>query len=214
MKNCRTVYLPGSDICIDESMASFHGRTILRQFVSLKPCRYGIKIWSLADVQSHYVYNCEIYEGKRLEPQKGLAQQVVTRLLQPLMGSGRTLTADNFFSSIDLVKDLYSKHIFYVGTVRKNARMLPAEFTVEKVAEGHSKFVYSGECTLVKYQAKKNKAVMMISTKHYQPVVEQSRGRGGVMKPGVIIDYNHCKSGVDTVDQMLESKSCKFPTRR
>lgn len=58
---------------------------------------------------------------------------------------------------------------------------------------------------------KKNKAVNVLSTLHYTcGVDEQSEKR----KPFAILDYNANKSGVDTMDQMLGTYTCKRSTKR
>jgi len=49
---------------------------------------------------------------------------VVKRLSRPLYGSGRNITADNWFTDITLVGELDEKNLSYVGTIRKNRRQL------------------------------------------------------------------------------------------
>lgn len=44
------------------------------------------------------------------------------RLVKPIEGSGQNITADNWLSSIPLVKQLFQKNLTFAGTLRKNKR--------------------------------------------------------------------------------------------
>jgi hypothetical protein len=63
----------------------------------------------------------------------------------------------------------------------------------------------------VSYCPKKNKIVSILSTLHSEPKVDTSNEQ---RKPEVILMYNDTKGGVDTMDQMTRTYSCKRKTRR
>lgn len=66
-------------------------------------------------------------------------KDVVTRLIQPITGTGRNVTVDNWFSSIPLAQDLLMhNNTTIVATIRKNKREIPKEFKTTK-----GKSVYS-----------------------------------------------------------------------
>ena len=48
-------------------------------------------------------------------------------------GKKRTLTADNFFSSYDLVSKLYNANYTYVGTLRETSRIYLCAFKLVRV---------------------------------------------------------------------------------
>ena len=62
---------------------------------------------------------------------------------------------------------------------------------------------------MCKYNPKKNKSVVLISTQHRLPSVVEITG-----KPEIILFYNSTKAGVDTLDQLVRCYSTKRPTRR
>jgi len=61
---------------------------------------------------------------------------------------------------------------------------------------------------IVSYCPKKNN---LLSTLHSEPKVNTSNEQ---RKPEVILTYNETKAGVDTMDQMTRTYSCKRKTRR
>lgn len=60
---------------------------------------------------------------------------------------------------------------------------------------------------LVRYQTKRSKSVVLLSTykSHHVPEVQN----GGEGKPSIILDYNRYKGGVDALDMMVGSYSSK-----
>ena len=56
----------------------------------------------------------------------------VKDLVKEIEHSGRNITCDNFFTSIQLARDLLKKKLTLVGTIRKNKPELPPQFTVAK----------------------------------------------------------------------------------
>ena len=80
----------------------------------------------------------------------------------------RTLTADNFFSSVSLAESLINKNISYVGTLKKNKVQIPWQFLPHKDRPIHSSVMgFSQEKTLTSYVPRHNKAVVLLSTEHH-----------------------------------------------
>lgn len=214
VKRCQENYTIGADTTIDEMLESFRGRCGFRQYIKSKPVRYGIKIFSLADSRSYYTYNMEIYAGKQPDGPFMLNNSptnVVKRLVGPIMGSGRNITMDNWFTSIDLAQDLLKENLTIVGTIRRNKRELPKEFVDSKEREVKSTiFGFTNNLTLLSYIPKKGKTVALISTMHHQGEVEDDVNR----KPKIILYYNKTKGGVDKVDEMKGSYSVSRKTAR
>lgn len=204
VKNCQESYIPGENVTIDEMLPGFRGNCPFRQYIPSKPNKYGIKFFALVDAKMYYTYNMEIYAGKQPEGPfciSNKASDVVYRMVEPLSGSGRNITADNWFTDIDLVDNLKKKKLSYVGTVRKNKKQLPSEFVATKRREQFtSLFGFSDGKTLVSYVPRPNKNVILISTLHndntIDPESEEKR------KPEMVTFYNSTKGGVDTADKM------------
>ncbi|CAK1590989.1 unnamed protein product [Parnassius mnemosyne] len=92
---------------IDECMVKFKGRSSLKQYMPKKPIKRGFKIWARCDSVTGYLYQFEIYTGKGDSMEdEGLGYNVVKKLSAGLPEN--TLIAfDNFFTSCNLMEDLY-----------------------------------------------------------------------------------------------------------
>lgn len=124
------------------------------------------------------------------------------RLVQPIKNSKRNLTCDNWFSSIPLARKLLTDYqLTFLGTIRKNKRELPLEFTqpTDRPLQS-SMFAFDKNITLVSYIPKKRKNVLLISTLHHDDKIDEETGR-----PDMILDYNSTKGGVDTLEKMCAS---------
>lgn len=219
---CKNNYQVGEYVTIDEMLEAFRGRCKFRQFIRNKPAKYGIKIYSLVDARVFYTHNMEIYPGKQPNgPYKydNSAQSVVMRLAQPILGTGRNITMDNYFTSLPLAAQLLANKTTMVGTIRKNKSELPKSFlTLTGRARYSSRFAYleSTKGVLVSYKPKKEntKNVLCFSTLHNDGKIDESTNE--LTKPEIITFYNLTKGGVDVVDEMKASYSvsrvsCRWP---
>ncbi|XP_060845772.1 piggyBac transposable element-derived protein 4-like [Rhopalosiphum padi] len=157
--NFQKYYCPSEYVTIDEQLLAFRGKCPFRQYIPSKPAKYGIKTFALVDPRTVYTLNLETYLGVQLDgPYKisNASQDVVLRLVEPIFGTNRNITGDNWFTSMPLIISLKEKKLTYVGTVRKNKREIPKEFLPNKQrVETSSVFGFQKECTLVSYCPKK-----------------------------------------------------------
>ena len=66
-EKCQALCTPSPCVCIDKTLVGFRGRCPFRVYIPSKPDRYGLKIWSMCDVSSNYLYNLQAYLGKEGE---------------------------------------------------------------------------------------------------------------------------------------------------
>lgn len=126
---------PAEYTTIDEQLIPFRGRCPFRQYLPNKPKKYGIKVFALVDSRTFYLLKFEIYAGAQHDgPYKKVNTpfDIVQRLVEPIKGSGRNLTTDNWYSSIPLAKWLLENKITLTGTLRKNKREIPPEFLPDR----------------------------------------------------------------------------------
>jgi hypothetical protein len=208
VENSQKSYIPEENLTVDEQLFPTKARCPFTQFMPNKPDKYGVKFWILAEVLSKYCLNILPYLGKDEERVGSLGSHVVMNLMTPYFGQGYNVTTDNFFTSCDLAQKLLSKRTSLVGTVKSNRRELPP--CGIKLDLHESAFYESGQMHLVRYQAKKQKVIHVLSTVHRG----LSRQIDGKRKPESVLFYNENKCGVDLMDSMCRQMSTKAGCRR
>jgi hypothetical protein len=87
-------------------------------YISSKPAKYGVKIQILADSQTHYMLNAEVYTVKALvranKTTLSHPTQVVLRMVKPVENTNRNITVNNWYTSMELVDQLKKKGLTYV----------------------------------------------------------------------------------------------------
>jgi len=114
-------------------------------YIPNKPAKYAIKLIMVCDSRLSFMLNAIPYLPKYTRrvavaddvrqhagdfdaasaavESKPLAQYVTEKLVKGFSGSGRNGTADNWFTSVPLVKSLRDDYgLTFVGTIRKNTK--------------------------------------------------------------------------------------------
>jgi hypothetical protein len=63
VRNCTRLYSPSANMTVDEQLLSFRGNCGFRMYIPSKPAKYGIKIVSLNDAATGYMFNAIPYLG-------------------------------------------------------------------------------------------------------------------------------------------------------
>ena len=93
-------YYPDREICVDESMIAFKERAPGRVYQPKKPHKWGLQAYMLAESNSGYCYNLEIYAGQRADADVdrevgGVTYATVMRLARSCFSRGHHLYFDN-----------------------------------------------------------------------------------------------------------------------
>lgn len=213
---CKRLYQPYMNISIDERMVRNRGRFTFRQFIKDKPTRWGMKLWVMADAANGYTYDFEVYTGKGTPVSRnGLAYDVVMRLCQCIQKQGYHVYFDNFYTGVQLVKDLLLNKTVCCGTIIPNRKGVPSVFKDTKVfAKGARGMMrWKREGNLLFLQWLDNKPVTFLSTIHqrahdYSYAKRRTKVNGQyrplhVRQPKVVDSYNKSMGGVDRSDQLI-----------
>lgn len=131
-----------SVFAIDEMMIKFFGRTVLKQFMRLKPVRFGIKLWALCTIFG-FLLDFDIYCGKTDNSDNdnlscALGSRVVLKMLHEFFEkvdknewSKYHACFDNYFTSPDLLVYLKNKGLKCTGTVRDKRVMTKEMFSTD-----------------------------------------------------------------------------------
>lgn len=214
---CQSLFRPSEYVTIDEQLVGFRGNCNFRQYIPSKPNKYGIKIFALVDARNFYNVKMEIYPGKQpVGPfeQSNTPEDVVLRLIEPIHGTGRNLTVDNWYTSVPLAHRLLEDHqITLVGTLRKNKREIPVEFLPARQRPIKSSlFGFTKTCTMVSYVPKKGKSVVLLSTLHNDAAIDVETREE--RKPEILTLYNLTKGGVDVNDKLCATYNVGRRTKR
>jgi hypothetical protein len=212
MKRCRELCVE-ENVCIDEQMVPFKGHLDIKQYMKNKPCKWGIKVFLLCG-SSGLVYDGFIYQGRTnyLVETYGVTGATVVQLSQRIPSHlNHKLYADNYFTSIPLIRYLSSQGICFAGTARQD-RLLGCPLSkMNKKERGSIEEVVSAEGDIVVTQWMDNRVVLMASNFVGKGSVDQVRRWSKVEKdyvhvnrPEVIKLYNASMGGVDKMDFLIQ----------
>ena len=158
----------------------------------------------------------EVYVGKQPEGPFQLfnkSYDITLRMVSPIVGPGRNLTTDNWYTSVSLAEDLLKMKVNLVGTTRKNKPDIPPEMMPNKNRKSlSSQFGFQKEMMMVSYVPKPKKAVILLSTMHSDASIDKTTR--DKQKPSVVTFYNETKGGVDTANKKCAATFCSRRTNR
>jgi len=177
-----------------------------------KPVKYGIKVWCYATSRSRYVYNLQVYTGRKGEKtEKDLGRKVVKAVVSDLKGLGHVVVTDRFFTSPQLFDDLLKDGFLATGTVMPNRVGMPPNLKVYSHIHGDR-----GGLIVQMHRSRCMSAIVwfdgllvhLLSTS-VDPIAEGAlcsrwvRGKGRKQFPSspIVIEYQDMMRGVDLVDQ-------------
>ena len=223
---------------VDEVMVGYKGKMAgnLRQYIRSKPTKWGYKLFCRASSDG-FVHDLILYQGATTFPshpsqleedekKMPLSTQVVSVLARSMPeGEPAGIYADNFFTSLDLVRHLQKKGIRYTGTARDNRIGKPCLRTNDDM--GHTS-VKRGEvdyCAsddgIIALKWKDNKVVTLLSNdKGVAPMgtvkryCKDTKKRDPISCPSVILSYNAHMGGIDKSDMLVSLYKTPMKSKR
>ncbi|XP_047144588.1 piggyBac transposable element-derived protein 1-like [Hydra vulgaris] len=126
---------PYEQLCIDEQIVPFKGKSNLKEYNPKKPKQWGYKLYVLSETDG-LVHNFEIYTGSigtcPNQPDLKASGNIVLILLQNIPRKRwHKLYFDNWYTSLPLVKLLHTQGNTCLETVRSN-RLLNCKMSSDK----------------------------------------------------------------------------------
>ena len=161
-----------------------------------------------------YTWALKVYSGKSQtgEREIGLAKNVCIELMKDLIGQGRTLYVDNFYTSYELANYCLQKQTHLVGTLRANKKHIPKEVLQAKLKRGEM-VAKEDQQGVVILKWRDTRDVRVLSMKHapvMKPITQRApraassdavgqrrRRQRATEKPLAILEYNKGKGGID-----------------
>ena len=140
------VLLNDKEQSIDEHMVKFKGRSGMKQYIKLKPKKWGFKFWFRYLSKSGYLYQMNIYLGRKQisEFNLGLGAEVVLLLTKGLEQSFCTYYFDNYFNGLKLNGKLFQKDIYDIATVLCNRKQMSKLIDDKQMKRGGCEVLCSG----------------------------------------------------------------------
>lgn len=198
-----TIYSPGQNLSLDESMVLWRGRLSFRQYIKNKRHKYGVKLYMVTEPNG-IILKFAVYTGQLdVIGGKGHATKIVLHLMEERLGMGHSLYLDNFYNSYDLAIKLLNRQTFCTGTLRIDRKNIPEDVKTAKLKRSETIFRYSNEGVLVgKWRDKRD--VTYISTEFDNDMVTYHDKLNRVKeKPKPIYMYNKYMGGIDRQDQFM-----------
>jgi Transposase IS4 len=240
----KRLYIPCSQVSVDEMIARFSGRSAHTVRMKNKPTPEGYKILSLCDAGYTYtfMFTSRVEKNTNIEPVAGLNEtgRLVWHLVKQLPQTKTFhVYMDNYFSNIPLFKYMRDNGIGACGTVRTNSAKFPKELKVGKTLSLDwntlcgkvidnvlaTLWIDNGPVTMLTTIHKIGGDEWKIIRNRRRPretssnsnTVRQVFGnapRKELAIPKVIDDYNHYMGGVDIADQLRGYYNCQLTVRR
>uniref|UniRef100_A0A4W6C6T3 PiggyBac transposable element-derived protein domain-containing protein n=1 Tax=Lates calcarifer TaxID=8187 RepID=A0A4W6C6T3_LATCA len=223
---------------VDEVMVAYKGKTAgnLRQYIKNKPDKWGFKLFARAS-EDGFIHDMVLYQGKTtLEahdvpptPEQkvlGATSQIVAVLASTMSSPTTTaIFADNFFTSMELVRYLRDHNCRYTGTARDNRIRNPPlkaikEMEKKAVPRGTYDYVTSDDGILA-VRWKDTRTVTLLSTDMgVEPMssviryCSETKMKEPVSCPAVIRSYNANMGGIDKSDLLVHLYRTPMKSKR
>lgn len=200
-------FSPTHSLTLDEAMVAWKGRSPIKQYIPLKPHRWGYKIYCLAS--EDYLLHFEVYEGKEEQRSlEGATYDTVLRMTKDYQEQQLVLFTDSWFTSPTLLNALQQRGIRLCGSVRRNRKGLPV-IPPEQVKElGQGQWIQrqQGDMTLAVW---KDQKALWLLYNHRSPLAVASLDRWSetgnkisIGCPRAVHDYFYHARSVDVLSQL------------
>nr|XP_004207980.1 piggyBac transposable element-derived protein 4-like [Hydra vulgaris] len=206
-------------LCVDEQVVPYKGKLSIKQYNPMKPKKWGFKIYVLSGVYG-LVHNFEIHTGPidacLGQPDLKASGNIVINLLVNVSSQKwHKLYFDNWYTSLESVKTLFTQRIACVGTVRSNRLKnieLPTDKVMKKQGRGLATLLTTNvdnvELRVVKWFD--NRGVTLLSSyvavnplSTVQRWDRKTKSKINVTRPSIVSTYNSFMGGVDLLDCLL-----------
>ena len=100
---------------MDEHVIKYKSRSILRHHIKSKPIKWGFRIWYRYAPKTGYLYEFDIYTGRKETTEFGLGESVVLQLTEKLNESFCRIFFDNFFTLPSLLRKCTDNSLYCTG---------------------------------------------------------------------------------------------------
>ena len=182
---------PEAHQSIDEHMCKFKGKSIIRQYMKNKPIKWGFKFWFRCGAKSGYLYEFDMYLGKKGNTKFGLGESVVLSLCQKLKDTHCFVFFDNFFYKSSTVRQAVKNGDLCDRYCEGQPKNMPVLKHDKEIKRGKHDWFSSNHLSAIKWMD--NKSVILLSnyfnpkeTQQIERRVNGSKDKVKVTCPSVV----------------------------
>jgi len=212
-------YDPFENLAIDDTIISFKGRVIFKQYVppSPRPPKkdFSIRIFKLCDLTG-YTYDMSAYLGKdrqRMAQHVTATHVTVTEMTRKIEARGQKLYMNNFFSSPELFGNLTKKLIYCCGTVRPNRRGISHNLAHKTIKLKWTDICIRTRANVMVLLWWDKRDICMLMNIHDAPAGSNfCNGGGRAINPQIVMEYNRYMGYVNKRNKMANTYSIRQHT--
>jgi hypothetical protein len=218
------------NLSIDESLLMLKNRCNFRVTIKSKKARQGVKVYKLNDAKTGYCYSFKIYtrDEETLSDENSKVDKYVFDLLgDENLNKGHVVYFDNYFTSLNLIRNLLSQKTHCVGIMRVDRKGLPEELKSVKLNRGEMDYYVCKKNNILLLKYVDRSQFYMASTIHKnvlnkigEKVPDYIESKTYIKRPKLtnvpecVYDYNQNMGGVDKQDQRVSYAQIARKTRR
>ena len=147
----------------------------MQQCMKNKPIKWVFEFWFRCGSKSGYLYQLDMYLGRKSKAEFGLGESVVLSPCKNLK-SCCYVFFDNFFTSPSLILKLFEDGVYATGTVRSNRKHMPTLKADKQMKRDEHDWLACDTISTTKWMD--NRSVILLSNYHNPSVLQEINGRG------------------------------------
>lgn len=192
--NCRTTFDTQNVVVVDEIIVPVFGPCPFRYEINKKPLKRGIKMILLIDSSNFYISNVDVVTDQYFS-----SEEIIKKLVQHLVGSGRIIIMDSWYTSLNLVNNLKREYqLFSIAALKPKDENIPPLFLSQyrKTRSFMSGFLDNDLC-ITSYINTQSKSMNILSNepKFYK--------KGHVNQTAVVSMYKKNQSAIEVIEVLM-----------
>ena len=169
------------------NMVKFKRRSSMRQYLKNKPINWGFKFWYHCASKTGYLYQFDLYLGKKESREENLGPNVVLALTECLKDTQCTIFFDNLFNSPSLIIKLFDKGLYGIGTARMDKKGMLKMKPEKQMKRGDHEYQFTDKVACCKWFDRRSVTILSSSISSMQSTsIVQRRMKGSATKIPVL----------------------------
>jgi hypothetical protein len=196
------IFTPGSSLVLDETMMPFQGKSQFLQYAPQKPCKWGIKAFSVADCKTRYIVKFWPFT----KTDEKVSNVYVKKRIDYISNSDRVLFMDSYFTDLSMFEYALEKNVDCIGMANKKRKFLPSQLKNRTSSDSSIKYYQRKNIFLINCQDKKQLNILSTIKNNEEMPTEYYNKKKKIFsnkkKPVILVDYTYKMRGVDINNQL------------